>query len=174
MAVRDKNIVWGDPNLLFKVSAEDGLYVMPWRLLHDGYQVTRQDTVVRVSPDSGVVISHSKWSAGGRIIAAKIYVDNEESFWYWLAVATQNTALPCWVYDPKVNGFMKCHITDQPTVTPAGTSVRGMYVNLQLYAKAQSLNVINLITENTPDRAVVEGNEQEGYSFVSEQGEVMY
>lgn len=170
----DKNIVWGDPNVLFKVSAEDGLYVMPWKLLHDGYQVTRQDTVVRVSPDAGEVISHSKWSAGGRIIAAKIYVNNEELFWYWLAVATHNTALPCWIYDPKVGGFMKCHITEPPTASPAGSSIKGMYVNLQLYAKAQSLGVVNLVVEDTPEKAVVEGNEHDGYNYVAELGEVMY
>lgn len=170
----DKNILWGDPNILFKVSTTDGLYVMPWRLLHDGYQVTRQDTVVRVSPDAGEVISHSKWSAGGRIIAAKIYVDNEESFWYWLSMATNNTALPFWAYDPKVNGYMRVTFTDQPTVAPANSSVKGMYVNLQLYAKSQSVSVLNFITENTPDRAVVEGNEHDGYKYVSEQGEVMY
>lgn len=169
----DKNIIWGDPNILFKVSATDGLYVMPWRLLHDGYQVTRQDTVVRITPDAGEVISHSKWSAGGRIISAKIFVNSEEQFWYWLSVATNNTAIPCWVYDPKVNGYMKCHITEQPSASPAGTSVRGMYINLQLYAKAQSVNVLNFITENTPDRAVVEGIEGD-YKYVSEQGEVMY
>ena len=170
---KDKNIVWGDKSQLFKKSTQDGLYVMPWKLLHDGYQVTRQDTVVRVSPDAGVVISHSRWSAGGRIIAAKIFVDQEEFFWYWLAIATQNTALPCWVYDARVEGFMKCHITEQPSLTPAGTSVKGCYVNLQLYAKSQPITVLNYVTENIPDRFVVEGN-QNNYKYVAEKGEVMY
>lgn len=169
----DSNIIWGDPRILFKKSEEDGLYVMPWKLLHEGYQVTRQDTVVRVSPDAGVVISHSRWSAGGRIIAAKIFTNNEEDFWYWLAVATNNTALPCWIYDPKVEGFMRCNITEQPQASPAGTSVKGMYINLQLYAKAQAIPILNLVTENTPYRYVVEGDN----SYVSEAGittEVMY
>ena len=169
----DSNIVWGNPNILLTKSEEDDLYVMPWKLLHEGYQVTRQDTVVRVSPDAGVVISHSRWSAGGRIIAAKIFVNKEEDFWYWLAIATNNTALPCWIYDPKVNGFMRCHFTEQPQASPAGTSVKGMYINLQLYAKAQPVPVLNFVVENTPEKYVTESNN----SFVTEYGatgEVMY
>ena len=173
MALIDKNIVWGDKSILFQKSTDDGLYVMPWKLLHDGYQVTRQDTVVRVSPDAGAVISHSRWSAGGRIIAAKIFVDQEEIFWYWFAIATQNTALPVWVYDPKVKGFMRCDITEQPTASPAGTMVQGMYVNLQLYAKSQPMTVLNYVVENKPERAVVEGVNGT-YKYVAEKGEVMY
>ena len=167
----DKNIVWGDKSILFQKSTEDGLYVMPWRLLHDGYQVTRQDTVVRVSPDAGSVISHSKWTVGGRIIAAKIFVDKEEIFWYWLNVATKDTALPCWIYDAKVEGFMRCNITEQPTLAPAGTSVKGCYVNLQLYTKSQPVTLINYVTEDTPERAVVEGANEK---YVVEKIEVIY
>ena len=75
---KDNNVIFDTQKELFVKSTTDGLYIMPWRLLHDGYQVTRQETVVSVDPDAGIPITHSRFSAGGRIISAKIYVDTEE------------------------------------------------------------------------------------------------
>lgn len=167
---RDTNIVWGDPNVLFIQSEKDGLYIMPWKLLHEGYSVTRQETVVSVNPDAGIPISHSRFSAGGRIIAAKVFVTREEDFWYWFGLATNNRAIPCWVLDPKTNGFMRCYILEQPEISPAGSSIKGMFANLKLYARTMSIPVRNFITENTPERIVIEGDG----ALVYQSNEVMY
>lgn len=165
------NTVFDTQEALLVQSTTDGLYIMPWKLLHDGYEVTRQDTVVRVDPDSGVPITHSRFSAGGRIISARIFVDNEETFWLWLAKATRNTALKFWAYDPKLSGFMRCIFTEQPTLSPAGTSVTGMYAQLKLYAQSNSVPIRKFITENMPERLVIEGAEN---ALVYESDEVMY
>lgn len=168
---RDINIVWGDKTILFVKSNTDGLYIMPWRILHDGYEVTRQETVVSVDPDAGIPITHSRFTAGGRIISAKIFVDTEETWWFWYKRATNNRALPCWIYDIKLNGFMRCIIMQQPSLSPAGGSIRGMYVQLKLYAQANSIPIKRFITENTPERIIIEGN---GALVYDSDGEVMY
>ena len=169
MARKDTNIIWGDANELF-VQAEDGLYIMPWKLLHEGYQVTRQDGVVSVDPDAGIPISHSRFSATGRIISAKIYTNTEPDWWVWYRQATNNRALPCWVYDHKLNGFMKCYILEQPSWAPASSSINGGYCQLKLYAVAASIPLRKFITENTPERMVVEGTN----ILIYEEKEVMY
>lgn len=156
---------------IFVKSNTDGLYILPWRLLHNGYQVTRQETVVSVDPDAGVPITHSRFSAGGRIISAKIYVDREETWWLWYTRATNNRALPCWIYDPKLQGFMRCYILEQPTVEPAGTSVIGVYVQIKIFAVTNAIPVQSFVTENTPERIVTES----GRALVcDDNGEVMY
>lgn len=167
---RDTNIVWGDKTILFMKSNIDGLYIMPWRILHDGYEVIRQETVVSIDPDAGIPITHSRFTAGGRIISAKIFVDTEETWWFWYKRATNNRALPCWIYDIKLNGFMRCIIIQQPSLSPAGGSIRGMYVQLKLYAQANSIPIKTFITENTSERIVTEGNG----ALVYESDEVMY
>lgn len=143
-------------NLIVR-STTDELAVMPWRLLHEGYQVTRQETVVSVSPDAGIPISHSRFTEGGRIISGKIFVDTEPIFWVWYKQATNNRALPCWVYDIKLNGFMRCYILEEPTLSPAGTSVNGCYVQLKLYAKATNIALDSFVTESLDDKYVLEG-----------------
>lgn len=155
---------------IFVKSNTDGLYILPWQLLHDGYQVTRQETVVSVDPDAGVPITHSRFSAGGRIISAKIFVDTETQWWWWYSRATNNRALPCWIYDPKLQGFMRCYILEQPTVEPAGTSVLGVYVQLKIFAVTNAIPIQRFITENTPERIVTENNG----ALVYDNDEVMY
>ena len=167
---KNNNVIFDTQEELFVKSTTDGLYIMPWRLLHDGYEVTRQETVVRVDPDNGIPITHSRFTAGGRIISAKIFVDTEETWWFWYKRATNNSALPCWIYDPKVNGFMRSTILQQPTVSPAGNSVKEMYVQLKLYAQANSIPIKRFITENLPERIVTEGNG----ALVYDNDEVMY
>lgn len=168
---KDSNIVWGNSDELFVVSEADGIYIMPWKLLHEGYDVTRQEGVVSVSPDAGIPITHSRFSQTGRIISAKIFTDTEPVWWLWYDKATHNRALPCWIYDPKINGFMKCYITEQPNWAPAGSSVKGGYVSLKLYAVSQAIPVRAFITENTPERIVVEGTNAR---LVYTQDEVQY
>ena len=167
---KDNNVIFDTQEELFVKSTTDGLYIMPWLLLHDGYQVTRQETVVSVDPDAGIPITHSRFSAGGRIISAKIYVDTEETWWFWYARATNNRALPCWIYDVKLNGFMRCYILEQPTVEPAGNSVKAVYVQLKIYAFSNAIPIKRFITENTPERIVTEGNG----ALVYDNDEVMY
>lgn len=147
-----------DANKIIK-STKDGLPVMPWKLLHDGYQVTQQETVNSVDADSGVPITHSKFTVGGRIISAKIYTDTEMEFWIWWKNAIQNRALPFWVYDVKMNGFMKCYATEQANWSPAGSSIDGGYVQLKLYTRSMPIEVKRFITENMPENYVVEGTE---------------
>lgn len=152
-------------------STTDNLAILPWRLLHDGYEVSRQSTVVSVDADAGIPITHSKFTEGGRIISAKIYVDNEPSFWVWYKTATNNRALPCWVYDARVKGFVRCYITEEPSLSPASNSVNGCYVQLKLYAKAQSLEVQRFVTADKDNKYVIEHND----NFVVEtEGEVLY
>lgn len=167
---KDNNVIFDTREELFVKSTTDSLYIMPWRLLHEGYDVTRQETVVRVDPDAGIPITHSRFTAGGRIISAKIFVDTEETWWFWYKRATNNSALPCWIYDPKVDGFMRCIIMQQPQVSPAGNSVKGMYVQLKLYAQANSIPIKRFITENIPERIVTEGDG----ALVYDNDEVMY
>ena len=166
----NNNVIFDTQEELFVKSTTDGLYIMPWRLLHDGYEVTRQETVVRVDPENGIPITHSRFTAGGRIISAKIFVDTEETWWFWFKRATNNSALPCWIYDPKVDGFMRCTILQQPTISPAGNAVKEMYVQLKLYAQANSIPIKRFITENIPERIVTEGNG----ALVYDNDEVMY
>lgn len=154
MANTDKNTIFDINKNLFVKSNQDGLYVMPWRLLHDGYEVTKQDTVVRIDPDAGLPITHSKFTVGGRIISSKIYVDREEIFWFWHTKATKSGALPFWVYDAKVNGYMKCTLLEPPALSPAGNSVKGMYGQLKLYAWSVPMSIISLVTENDPEKYV--------------------
>ena len=167
---KDNNVIFDTQEKLFVKSTTDGLYIMPWRLLNDGYEVTRQETVVGVDPDAGIPITHSRFTAGGRIISAKIFVDTEATWWVWYKRATNNRALPCWIYDVKLDGFMRCIILQQPSLSPAGGSVRGMYVQLKLYAQTNSIPIKRFITENIPERIVTEGNG----ALVYENGEVMY
>lgn len=164
------NIIFDIEQNLFVKSTTDGLYVFPWKMLHDGYEVTRQDTVKRVDPDSGIPITHSRFTAGGRIISTRIFVDDEETFWFWMARATKNTALPCWVFDPKLNGFMRATFLEQPSLSPAGTSVKGMYVQIKFYAQSNSIPIKRFITENMPERIVTEGDN----ALVYDNDEVMY
>lgn len=167
---KDNNVIFDTQEELFVKSTTDGLYIMPWRLLHDGYQVTRQETVVSVDPDAGIPITHSRFSAGGRIISAKIYVDTEETWWFWYARATNNRAKPCWIYDIKLNGFMRCYILEQPTLEPAGNSVNGVYVQIKIFAFSNAIPIKRFITENMPERIVTEGNGV----LVYDNDEVMY
>lgn len=167
---KDNNTIFNTQEELLVKSTTDGLYIMPWRLLNDGYEVTRQETVVSVDPDAGIPITHSRFTAGGRIISAKIFVDTEETWWVWYKRATNNRALPCWIYDVKLDGFMRCIIMQQPSLNPAGGSVRGVYVQLKLYAQANSIPIKIFLTENMPERIVTEGNG----ALVCEDEEVMY
>lgn len=170
MLNKDKNTVFDITQNLFVKSNTDGLYVMPWKLLHDGYEVTRQSTVVRVDPDNGLPISHSRFTVGGRIISAKIYIDREEIFWLWYKKATNNSALPFWVYDAKLNGYMRCMLTDDPTLSVAGNSVKGMYGQLKLYSYSTPIPIISFITENTPEKYVTAENKY----IVETPGEIEY
>lgn len=138
-------------------STKDGLPIMPWRLLHEGYEVTQQETVNSVDVDAGVPVTHSKFTVGGRIISAKIYTDTEIEFWFWWKNAIQNRALPFWVYDIKMDGFMKCYATEQANWSPAGTSVHGGYVQLKLYTRSMPIALNKFITENMPENFVTEG-----------------
>lgn len=167
---RDTNIVWGDNTKLFMKSDTDGLYIMPWRILHDGYEVTRQNTVVSIDAEAGIPITFSKFTNGGRIISAKIYTDTEPEFWNWYKQATNERALPFWVYDVRVGGFMKCYMTETPTLSTANNSVNACYVQLKLYALSATIPVIKFITENTPEKMVIEGNN----ILVYENDEVIY
>lgn len=167
---KDTNIIFEDDSNLYVRSKTDGLYILPWKILHDGNQVTKQETVVSVSPDAGIPITHSRFSIGGRIIAAKIYVNTESDWWMWYRQATNDRALPCWVYDPRVNGFMRCYITEQPTLSPAGNSVNGAYVSLALFARAAAIPVMRFITESTDSNLVTEGDN----NFVYDNTEVSY
>ena len=164
------NVIFDIDDNLFVKSNTDGLYVFPWKLLHDGYEVTRQDTVTRVDPDSGVPITHSRFTAGGRIISSRVFVDDEVTFWFWMARATKNTALPCWIYDPKLKGFMRATFLQQPTLSPAGTSVKGMYVQIKFYAQSNAIPIKKFVTENMPARVVTEGNN----IVIHDNEEVMY
>lgn len=168
---KDKNIIFDDPTNLYVRSDTDGLYIMPWKLLHDGYQVSKQETVVSVSPDAGIPISHSRFSIGGRIIAAKIYVNTEPDWWMWYRTATNDRALPFWVYDAKMSGFMRCYITEQPKLSPAGSSVEGCFVQLALFARANAIPVKRFITESDVPNLVVEGVDN---AFVYDETEVSY
>jgi hypothetical protein len=167
---RDTNIVWGDSTILFMKSDTDGLYIMPWRLLHDGYEVTRQNTITSVDPDAGIPITHSKFTNGGRIISSKIYTNTEPEFWNWYKMGIKERALPFWVYDVKVDGFMKCYMTETPTLSPANNSINACYIQLKLYAVSGTIPVRKFITENTPEKMVVEGNN----IFVCDNDEVIY
>lgn len=157
-------------NQIFK-STKDGLPIMPWKLLHDGYEVTQQETVVSVDPDAGIPITHSKFTVGGRIISAKIYTDTELEFWIWWKNAIQNRALPFWVYDVKVDGFMRCYATEQATWSPAGDSVHGGYAQLKLYTRSATIGIESFVTENMPENFVTEGQEN---NFLTENSEVIY
>lgn len=154
----DKNTVFDITQNLFVKSNTDGLYVMPWKFLHDGYEVTRQSTVVRVDPDAGLPISHSRFTVGGRIISAKLYIDREETFWFWYGKATRSSALPFWAYDAKLNGYMRCLFTDEPSLSPAGNSVKGMYAQIKVYCYANPVQVIGFVMEDTPEKYVTEQN----------------
>lgn len=167
----DRNIIFTDDSNLYVKSSIDGLYIMPWKMLHDGYQVTRQETVVSVSPDAGIPITHSRFSIAGRIIAVKIFVNTEQDWWLWYRQATLDRALPCWVYDPKLRGFMRCYITEQPTLSPAEGSVLGCYVSLSLFARAAAIPVKRFIIESDVPNLVVEGEDN---SFVYDETEVSY
>lgn len=166
-----ENKVFDDQSALFIKSNTDGLYILPWKLLHDGYEVTQQETVTSVDPDDGNPITHSKFSTGGRIISAKIYVDDEPTWWYWYNRAVKRRALPCWVKDLRLKGFMRCYITEQPSLSPASNSIDGCYIQLKLFALAQGINVTRFITENTPERFVTEGEKD---NFVTDIDEVIY
>jgi len=170
MTSKDNNIIFDNQANLFVRSDSDGLYILPWRLLHDGYQVSKQETVVSVSADAGIPISHSRFSVGGRIIAAKIYVNTEQDWWIWFKKATNDRALPCWVYDARISGFMRCYISEQPTVTPANNSADGVYVSLALFARASAIPVKRFVTENSTPNLVVEGED----NFVYDEAEVSY
>lgn len=152
-------------------STKDGLPIMPWKLLHDGYQAVQQDTVVNIDPDSGIPITHSKFTVGGRIISAKIFTETETEFWLWWKNAIQNRALPFWVYNVKMDGFMRCYATEQPTWSPAGTSVNGGYVQLKLYCRSVSVKITSFITENTPENFVTEGIDD---NYLVDVEEVLY
>jgi hypothetical protein len=143
---------------------------MPWKLLHDGYQTSRQSTVVRVTPDAGVPISHSRFSTAGRILAVKIYVNTEPEWWVWYNKATRNGAVPFWVYDAKVNGFMRCRFTDEPTCNPAGNMADGVNISLPLFAEALAMKMINFITESDVPNLVTE----EADTFLYTEEEVAY
>jgi hypothetical protein len=166
----NRNIIFENTVNLYVQSDTDGLYIMPWKILHDGYQVTKQETVVSISPDAGIPITHSRFSVGGRIIGCKIYVDREQDWWLWFSRATNNRALPFWVYDPKFKGFMKCYMTEQPNLSPANDSPEGVFVQLNLYAKASAIPVYRFITENTPPNLVVDSDN----SFIYDKDEVSY
>lgn len=168
---KDRNIIFDNPSNLFVKSSVDSLYILPWRILHDGYEVTKQETVVSVSPDAGIPISHSRFSIGGRIISAKIFVNNEPDWWMWYREATNDRALPFWAYDIKVNGFMRCYITEQPKLSPANNSVQGCYVQLALFVRAASIPVRRFITENNPPNLIIEGVDN---NLVYDEVEVSY
>jgi len=170
MTLEDKKTLFDIRENLFVQSETDGLYVMPWRLLHDGYEVTRQDGVVRVDPDAGVPITHSKFSTSGRIMSSRIFVTDEPIFWHWYAKACLNGAMPCWIYDARLQGYMRCTFLDQPTLSPAGTSERGCYVQMKLFAHTMPVPAISYITENKPERLVTENNK----FVIQTLGEVMY
>ncbi len=138
--------------------ANDGLPIMPWRLLHADYQVSRQSTVVSVDPDAGIPITHSKFTVGGRIISAKIYTDTEPEFWIWYNNILNCRALPCWVYDARVKRFCKCYMIDEPALEPA--TVQGCYVQIKLYTKSTILSQETLVTEDTPENFVTEDSEE--------------
>ena len=167
----DRNIIFDDDSNLYVTSSTDGLYILPWKILHEGYQVSRQDAVVSLSPDAGIPITHSRFSESGRIIAAKIYVNTESEWWMWFKKATNNRALPFWVYDIKIKGFMRCYITEQPSLSPAGNSPEGVYVSLALYARPSALTVNRFITESDAPNLVVEGADN---NFVYDIEEVAY
>ena len=166
----DNNIIFKNKHDLMVKSKTDGLYILPWRLLHDGHDTVRQKTVVRVDADAGVPISHSRFSAGGRIISAKIYVDNAVIWNLWLLRATNNTALPFWVWDAEMKGFMRCRFIDDPNINPPSGAILGRYVYLKIFAEAQSIPIRQFITENTPERIVTEGDNSLIISF----DEVLY
>lgn len=168
---RDSNIIFEDDSNLYVRSKTDNLFVMPWKLLHDGYQVSKQETVVSVSPDAGIPISHSRFSIGGRIMSAKIYVNTEMDWWMWYRQATHDRALPVWVYDARVGGFMRCYITEQPKLSPAGNSADGCYVTLALFARAAAISVKRFVTESDVPNMVIEGADG---SFVYDETEVSY
>lgn len=170
MAKFDTNTIFDINKNLFIRSTTDNLYIMPWKLLHEGYQVVRQDTVVRVDPDAGLPITHSKFTVGGRIISCQIFVDREEIFWYWFLKACKNSALPCWVADFKLNGFMRCTFLEQPTLSPAGSSILGMYGQLKLYAWVNTVPVQSFITENLPENFVT----SKGAYLIQTSAEVSY
>lgn len=151
-------------------SEVDNLAIMPWKLLHDGYEVTYQETVVSTDPDAGIPITHSRFTTGGRIISAKIYTDNEPDFWIWYHSAVKSRALPCWVYDGNMDNFMRCIILEQPSVSRAGSSVEGCYVQLKLYARSQSIPVDSFITEHLPENYVTEGED----NYIFDTSEVLY
>ena len=65
---------------------------------------------------------------------------------------------------------MKCYMTEVPTLSRAGNSVLGCYVQLKLYAVSVTIPVRKFITENTPEKMVVEGNN----ILVYENDEVVY
>lgn len=164
---KDRNIIFEDSSNLYVRSTTDNLYILPWRLLHDGYEVSRQEGVVSVSPDSGIPISHSRFSITGRIIAAKIYVNTEPDWWTWYRTATRDRALPFWIYDIKVRGFARCYITEQPKLSPADSSPEGCFVTLSLFIRAEALSIKRLINEGTIPRLVVEGTNK-NYVFDTE------
>ena len=168
---KDNNIIFEDDTNLYVRSKTDKLYVMPWEILHDGYQVTKQETVVSVSPDAGIPISHSRFSIGGRLISAKIHVNTEMDWWMWYRQATNDRALPFWAYDARVGGFMRCYITEQPKLSPAGNSANGCYVNLSLFVRAAAISVRRFVTESDTPNLVVEGADN---SFVYDEAEVGY
>lgn len=170
MTIEDKKTVFDIDKNLFVQSETDNLYIMPWKLLHEGYEVTRQDSVVRVDPDAGVPITHSKFSTSGRIISAKIFVGDEPTFWRWYGIAAKNGAVPFWVYDARLQGYMRCTILDQPSLSPAGTSVNGCYVQIKLFAHTMPIPIISFLMENTPERAVTENDK----FIIQNFGEVTY
>ena len=168
---KDSNIIFEDDTNLYVRSKADGLYVMPWKILHEGYQVSKQETVVSVSPDAGIPISHSRFSIGGRIISAKIYVNTEMDWWMWYRQATKDRALPVWVYDARVKGFMRCYITEQPKLSTAGNSADGCYITLALFVRAAAITVKRFVTESDVPNMVIEGTDN---SFVYDETEVGY
>lgn len=145
-----------DTDGLLVKSAEDGLYVMPWKILHDGYEATRQDGVVDVDADAGIPWSHSRFSATGKILSCKIYCDNEKLWNIWFEQATNFRLLPFWFYDAKTNGFSRGKITEQPTVSPAGTSINGVYVQLKIYVIPRTITIANYVTEDVANNYVEE------------------
>lgn len=168
---KDRNIIFEDSSNLYVRSSVDGLYIMPWRLLHDGYDVSKQDGVVSVSPDAGIPVSHSRFSITGRIISAKIYVKTEPDWWMWFRTATNDRALPFWIYDAKAKGFMRCYITEQPKLSPASDSPEGCFIQLALFARAAAIPVRRFITESNVPNFVIEGTTN---NFVYDEIEVSY
>jgi len=96
---------------------------------------------------------------------------SEMDWWMWYRQATNDRALPFWAYDARVGGFMRCYITEQPKLSPAGNSTNGCYVTLSLFVRAAAISVRRFVTESDTPNLVIEGADN---SFVYDEAEVSY